>query len=260
MFFTKMQGAGNDYILVLPEDGNIPDRSRTARMISDRRFGVGSDGLVFIDWCGDADFAMDFYNSDGSHAEICGNALRLIASLTAKKGLLHGTLMTVRTAVGIRTVDVSDADNPTVCMGKAEVGYLNRPIESDGRRFDVNYISMGNPHAVIFCGGDEDINSAVLRYGAKLENHPAFANGANVEFARPASDGFEVRVWERGAGQTLSCGSGACAVFAAAEANSLCKGSAVIHMKGGPLTVNSYGGELYLTGPATEVFTGNYKI
>lgn len=276
MEFTKMQGLGNDFLVFyglqeLP--GNVAE---LAVKWCDRNFGAGGDGLVYILPSAKADFLMRIINSDGSEAEQCGNAIRCVAKYVYDNGHTDKTELVIETlGAGAQTVQLAlqdgKVDTVTVDMGapvfKAEqipttlAGDLLRdcPIETDGASFRFTAVSMGNPHAVIYV---EDAPAFdLLSFGPKLEKHPFFPNRTNVEFATvTAPDRVEMRVWERGAGATLACGTGACATLVASVVNGLTGRSAWIGLKGGDLFIEwrEADNHVYMTGPAETVYRGSF--
>lgn len=277
--FTKMHGIGNDYIYVdcYGQDKNpmLENPSAFSEFVSDRHFGIGSDGLVMIMPSDVADFRMRMFNADGSEGKMCGNATRCIGKFVYEAGYLTKPQMTLETLSGIKYLTLHiDANNKvesvTVDMGHAilepknipvisgEETFINKPLEVDGKTYHVTCVSMGNPHAVIFC---EDVDSLPLEtIGPKFENHPLFPERINTEFVQVIdSSTFKMRVWERGSGETWACGTGACAVAVAAVLNGYCKqGEEVtIKLRGGDLKITyANDGTVLMTGPATHVFDG----
>lgn len=255
--FTKMQGAGNDYIYINAMDTIPENLPLLSRQISDRHFGIGSDGLVAIMPSDTADFRMRMFNADGSEAEMCGNASRCIGKYVYERGLTDKRTITLETLAGIKMLllDVEDGvvNSVTVDMGEPELNIV------DGLEFAVTAVSMGNPHAVIFC--DEITDELVLCHGPKLESDPVFPNKSNIEFARIIDRShIQMRVWERGTGETLACGTGACATLVAAVVNGLADRTAVVHLLGGDLEIrwDENTNHVYLKGGAEFVADGNY--
>ena len=269
--FTKMHGAGNDYIYVNAAERDIPDPGRLARLMSTRRFSVGSDGLVLLCPSERADVKMRIFNADGSEGLMCGNALRCVALYLREKGMTKKTAISVETASGIRRVWIRDSGGERdiyAAMGRpaffgldgrkteeAAASWLTVPGWGNWRVF---LVGMGNPHAVLFA---DDPNLVPLpKIGPAIERHRAFPDGINVEFAGHEADGsFRVRVWERGSGETLACGTGACAVAAAALSRRYADAEkpVIVHMPGGTLTVTAgKNGNLFLHGPAETVYEG----
>lgn len=255
--FTKMQGAGNDYIYINAMDTIPENLPLLSRQISDRHFGIGSDGLVAIMPSDTADFRMRMFNADGSEAEMCGNASRCIGKYVYERGLTEKCTITLETLAGIKMLllDVEDGvvNSVTVDMGEPELNIV------DGLEFAVTAVSMGNPHAVIFC--DEITDELVFCHGPKLESDPVFPNKSNIEFARIIDRShIQMRVWERGTGETLACGTGACATLVAAVVNGLADRTAVVHLLGGDLEIrwDENTNHVYLKGGAEFVADGNY--
>lgn len=255
--FTKMQGAGNDYIYINAMDTIPENLPLLSRQISDRHFGIGSDGLVAIMPSDTADFRMRMFNADGSEAEMCGNASRCIGKYVYEHGLTDKRTITLETLAGIKMLllDVEDGvvNSVTVDMGEPEINIV------DGLEFAATAVSMGNPHAVIFC--DEITDELVFCHGPKLESDPIFPNKSNIEFARIIDRShIQMRVWERGTGETLACGTGACATLVAAVVNGLADRTAVVHLLGGDLEIrwDENTNHVYLKGGAEFVADGNY--
>ena len=275
MKITKMQGLGNDYIYIHCAEDQIPDPAALARRISDRHFGVGSDGLVLILPCDQADFRMRMFNADGSESEMCGNASRCIGKYIHDRGLSDKEEIRLMTGAGIRILKLNVKDGKTqsvrVDMGEPELEasripvlmpdgrVIDAPAEVKGQTFRMTCVSMGNPHAVIFV---EDADSFdVHGYGAALEVHPLFPRKTNVEFATVKDrQHLRMRVWERGSGETMACGTGACATLVAAVLNGLCERKAVLELNGGLLTVewDPETNNVYQEGPAEFVFDAEY--
>jgi len=277
MKFTKMHGAGNDYVYVNGFEEQVVDPAALARAVSDRHFGVGSDGLILILPSRLADVRMRMFNADGSEAEMCGNGVRCVAKYAYDHGLVTQTAITVETGAGVlplqlnldasgrvATVRVNmgrprlvPAEIPVIGLGDAE-RVVEQPLQALDRTFLVTCVSMGNPHCVIFV---DDVESfPVATYGPAIENHPAFPQRINVEFVQVLSSGeVRQRTWERGAGETLACGTGASAVTVAGVLTGRTEGEIVNHLLGGDLALSWSGeGEVFMTGPAAEVFSGEY--
>ena len=262
--FTKMHGAGNDYIYVDTSLYNIVDPSAVARVWSDRHKGVGSDGLVLIGRSPitEADFSMRIFNADGSEAMMCGNASRCIGKYVYEKGLTTQTQIRLLTLSGVKTLNlhVKDAKVESVTVDMGEPVFEN---EKQYRPVGVLppsgcYVCMGNPHYVIFT---DDVD-AVEAKGRELENHPAFPERCNIEFAEMRPDGIRVRVWERGSGITMACGTGACATAVAACKTGRAGRNARIIMDGGTLEIEwrEADNHVYMTGPAEFVFEGEIDL
>ncbi len=275
MKFTKMQGIGNDYIYLNCMEKSVSAPSALARKISDRHFGVGSDGLVLILPGEKADFRMRMFNADGSESEMCGNATRCIGKYVYERGLTNKTEVTLETGAGVKTLRLhlreGKVDSVTVDMGMPEFrpemipvkmdGEMirNMPLEAGGSIFRVTCVSMGNPHCVIF--QDEVEDWPIGQWGPLFENHPVFPARTNTEFARVMDRGrIRMRVWERGSGETMACGTGACATLAAAVVNGLTERRAVLQLNGGELEIEwlKETGHILMTGPAEFVFDGEY--
>ena len=260
-----MHGLGNDYIYVDARHISIPDPSSLAVRLSDRHFGIGSDGLVLIGRSKVADFSMRMFNADGSEAQMCGNAARCIARFVHDGGLTDKTVVTLETLAGIKTLSLrlgSDGEvlDVTVDMGPfALIPGAPESVRAAGREWKGSGISVGNPHYVIFVddAGAVDVAAA----GSVIEKAPQFPEGTNVEFVSVQEPGvLRMRVWERGSGITLACGTGACATAAAAYLQDIATGPMTILMDGGPLSISIKDGHIFMTGPATTVFSGSIEI
>jgi diaminopimelate epimerase len=284
MKFTKMQGAGNDYVYI---DARAleADWPQLARTMSDRHFGVGSDGLILILDSQVADLKMRMFNADGSEGEMCGNGIRCFAKYAIERGIAQPSPggLKVETLAGIRTVvptyTSGRVSGARVSMGLPRLnpedlpvsldpalGYLrgpvlNYPIRVDGTDLALTFVSMGNPHAVTF------ISQLVREFpldtiGPKVERHPMFPRRANFEIVNVSGlNRFTARVWERGSGETMACGTGACAIAVAARLLGLSQGKVEIKLPGGILTIDWDGeGEVFLEGPAEEVFNGEWDL
>lgn len=277
MNFTKVHGQGNDFVVVNNLDGKLTDFAATAVKVCDRHFGVGADGLVLIMPSEIADFKMRIFNSDGSEAEMCGNATRCVARYVYEKGLTSKTKLSLETLAGlikpelifengqISTVKV-DMGKPRLkrteipVTGPAEEEAIAIPIEVDGKTYEVTCVSMGNPHCVIFV---ENMNEVLLdKIGPKIETHPLFPRKTNVEFVQVLGpQEMRMRVWERGAGITLACGTGTCATLVAAVLNGKTDRQALVHLDGGDLFVEwAADDHIYMSGPGVNVFEGILSI
>ena len=278
MRFAKMQGTGNDYIYVncLEEVVNEPDI--LARRLSDRHFGVGADGLVLIRPSGRADFAMEIYNADGSRGEMCGNGIRCLGKYVYDRGLTDKRELDIQTGSGTRHLRLfpreGDGAGGEIRMVEVNMGkpvleadqvpaisehtcMVHEPVRVGGVEYPMTAVSMGNPHAVIFTGHVRGID--LQRLGPSIEYHGRFPRRVNVEFAQVEDRGTaRVRVWERGSGETLSCGTGACAVLVAGVLNDLTDRQVTVKLIGGDLLAEwrEETGEILLTGPAVHVFDG----
>ena len=284
MNFTKVQGAGNDFILVKTSDMQR-DWSPVARALCDRHFGVGGDGLLLVLPSVVADFQMRIFNPDGFEAEVCGNGLRCLAIYTVDKGLTSAEVqeISVETRSGIRRITLHyDEDKLTkIQVGMGEPGFeakdipvmiepgrgnlidikpiLDYQIIVDGEELFLSFVSMGNPHAVYFCQSPVS-NFPLSQLGPKVEQHEMFPQRVNFEVARIISrQSIEARVWERGVGETLACGSGACAVAVTAQLHGYIDNKVAVKLPGGILEVEwNGGGEVFLSGPVAVVFTGDW--
>jgi diaminopimelate epimerase len=274
--FTKMHGAGNDYSYVDCTQDNAPSNpADLAVKMSNRNFGIGADGLVLIGRSESADFKMRMFNADGSEAQMCGNAARCIGKFVYDKGLTSKTALTLETLAGIRHMRLiiengrtayAEVDMGVPVLAPAEIPVLinaesvvDMPFVFDGREFKITCISMGNPHAVVFVDNTDDWD--VQRWGSVMENAPIFPQRCNVEFVEIRSDKeMRMRVWERGSGETLACGTGACAALAAAVLTGRIKcRSANLILLGGILNIKWHAnGHIFMTGGAEIVFEGEY--
>lgn len=276
MRFTKMQGCGNDYIYVNCFEESVTSPQQLAKTISDRHFGIGSDGLVLIMPSETADCRMRMFNSDGSESEMCGNAIRCVAKYVYDRDIIHKRELSVETLAGIKYITINTDDNDmartmTVDMGAPITEASDIPVFADrspvtdlklsafGREFTFTCVSMGNPHAVTFI--DEAVMGFdVERFGKVFEVDDHFPRRSNIEFAEVISPThLKMRVWERGAGETLACGTGTCATVAAACLNGICPREPVtVDLLGGQLIIEwkETDGHIYMTGPAEFVFDG----
>ncbi len=273
MKFTKMEGLGNDYIYVNCFQEKVEQPQKLAIQYSDRHFGIGSDGLILIMPSEVADFRMDMYNSDGSQAEMCGNGIRCVGKYVYDYGLTQKTQITVETLAGIKTLNLhverGKVKLVTVDMGspilqsslipvvseKPEV--VNEPITVAGTVYQVTCVSMGNPHAVVFVDNVKELPLETI--GPKFEHHAWFPRRINTEFVEVLNPHeVNMRVWERGAGETLACGTGACASAVACILNHMTEKEIILHLVGGDLRVqwDRDKNRIFMTGPATVVFDG----
>lgn len=275
--FTKMHGLGNDYVYMDAINQKIENRSELAKRLSTRHFGVGSDGLILICKSDIADFKMQMFNSDGSEAEMCGNGIRCVGKFVYDKGLTNKENITIETLAGIKTlkmkVENGKMQEAQVDMGKPilepekipviskENPVKNLKLKAEERIFKFTCVSMGNPHAVTFIEDDLqqfDIN----KYGKILEVDKAFPKRSNIEFINIIDENnIKMRVWERGAGETLACGTGACASTVASILNNFTKREVNVHLLGGTLKIrwDERSNHIYMTGPATTVFEGTIE-
>ena len=277
MKFTKMHGLGNDYVYVNCFEEKIDNPPAVARFVSDRHFGIGSDGLIMINPSKTADFEMEMYNADGSRGEMCGNGIRCVAKYVYDYGLTDKTQISVETLGGIKylylTVEDGKVSLVKVDMGKPELEadlipiisereqVIDEPIEVDGKEYHMTGVSMGNPHAVIYV---DDVKGLDLeKIGPKFENHERFPKRINTEFVHCIDrQTVEMRVWERGSGETLACGTGACAVAVSSILNNLTDTQVTVKLLGGDLQIewDREKDRVFMTGPATVVFDGVIDI
>lgn len=274
MKFTKMHGIGNDYIYVNCFEETVADPEKVSVVLSDRHKGIGSDGLVLIMPSDKADFRMRIFNADGSEAMMCGNATRCIGKYVYDNGLTDKTDVTLETNSGIKYLKLfvrdGRVDSVMVDMGKAILvpreipvnsdleRFIAQPVEVDGKQWSVTCVSMGNPHAVVFTEGIDDM--VLEKIGPKFENHSLFPNRINTEFIEVIdSRTLRMRVWERGSGETFACGTGTCAAVVAACLNGFCRQDEeiLVHLRGGDLRITYRSdGTVMMTGPAAHVFDG----
>ena len=274
MHFDTYQGLGNDFVFVDAEQETIPDFASAARAVCDRRFGVGADGLVLLRRQQDG-VQMRIFNSDGSEAEMCGNASRCVPLFARERGWLKGDTLTLYTAAGPVITQIIDEQKHLVCVdmgaarwtrkeipmiGNPDEQAVEVPLEALGQSWTGTAVSMGNPHFVIFVPDIEQIDLAAV--GPVLETHADFPKKTNVEFVQVLNKGLlRMRVWERGAGITKACGTGSCATLAAAVKTGRTGNEARIVLDGGELSVRlADNGHLFMTGPAQKVFTGEYLL
>lgn len=273
MKFTKMQGLGNDYVYVNCMEEEIENPSELAKQVSDRHYGVGSDGLILIGPSEHADFEMKMYNADGSRGEMCGNGIRCVGKYVYDYGLTDRTEISVETLGGIKYLSLT-VENGKVSLVKVDMGSpifvpeqipvkagrqdaVDVPINVDGKEYRMTCISMGNPHAVVYM--DDIKGLEIEKIGPKFEQHPCFPNRVNTEFAHVIDrQTVEMRVWERGSGETLACGTGACAVAVSCMVNGLTDDTVTVRLLGGNLEIawDREKNIVYMTGPATVVFDG----
>lgn len=263
MHFTKMQGLGNDYLYVY---GTVPEDAPSLSVrLSDRHFGPGSDGMIWISPSNKADFSMRIFNADGSEARMCGNGIRCVGKYVYDKGYTDKTRLTIETLAGLRSLELHTAGGRvktvTVEMGRAAVS-PEKDLEVEGEKILCTPVDVGNPHAVLFV---EDAEGAPLcTMGPKIEKHPDFPGGVNVEFIQVLKKNhMRMRVWERGSGVTLACGTGACASAAAAVSRGSCDPGTPIRVEldGGVLNIEvSPQGDLRMTGPCEFVYEGDVEL
>jgi diaminopimelate epimerase len=277
MQFTKMQGIGNDYIYINCFQETVKDPAALSVRLSDRHFGVGSDGVILIEPSKIADCKMDMYNADGSRGLMCGNGIRCVGKYVYERGIVRKDVLTVETLSGIKTlrltVDKGKVSELEVDMGKPILKpeeipahfpgnqAVNVPLTVDGREYRVTCVSMGNPHCVVFV--DDTERFPIAQIGPKFEHHPAFPERVNTEFVQVlGKKEIRVRVWERGSGETLACGTGACASAVACMLNGKTERGVLIHLLGGDLKIrwDEVSGSVFMKGPAEFSFDGTVEI
>lgn len=277
MKFTKMQGIGNDYVYVNCFQETVEDPAKTARIVSDRHFGVGSDGLILIKPSEKADFEMDMYNADGSRGAMCGNGIRCVAKYVYDYGLTDQTRITVDTASGVKTLELQ-VENGKAVRVKVDMGapileperipvksekelVMDEPVSVGGAEYRMTCVSMGNPHCVVPV---EDVDGLEIeKIGPLFENHPMFPDRVNTEFIRVLDrNTVQMRVWERGAGETWACGTGACAVAVACALNGWTEEKVLVKLRGGDLEIfwDRDKNTVFMTGPAAVVFEGEIDL
>lgn len=276
--FTKMHGLGNDYVYVSLFDQPAPrDVGALARAVSDRHFGIGSDGLILIAPSERADARMRMFNLDGSEGEMCGNGVRCVAKYVHDHGIARKPRVAIETGRGVLTLDITTGPDGLAALVRVDMGTpiltaaeipttlpgdppVDAPLEVDGQTYRVTAVSMGNPHAVIYV---DDVAALPLEViGPRLETHPAFPRRVNVHFAQVLGPGeVRMRTWERGSGITLACGTGACSVCVAGVLTGRTGPRLLAHLPGGDLNLEwpGDGASVFMTGPATEVFSGEWN-
>ena len=282
--FTKMHGCGNDYVYVVALKARPADPAALSKRLADRHFGVGGDGLIMLAPSNAADLRMEMYNADGSRGDMCGNGIRCVARLAYERGIVRANPMVIETDAGLKTIQLQVANgvvqSATVDMGEPILEGRQIPVAADGRVIDyplevagrtekVTAVSMGNPHCVVFVKDDAVFKLDVFefaRLGRQFESHPFFPKRVNTEFILPLSrDRLRMRVWERGSGETLACGTGACASLVAAVLTGHADRKATVELRGGNLEIEWRGnGEganhVFMTGEAIEVFSGRVEL
>lgn len=277
MKFTKMHGIGNDYVYVNCFEEEVKNPEAMAKMVSDRHFGIGSDGLILIKPSQKADFQMDMYNADGTQSAMCGNGIRCVAKYVYDYGLTDKTRISVDTKSGVKYLDLTVEDGKAVLikvnMGAAQLSasqipilsekeqVINEPIEVNGKEYHMTGVSMGNPHAVVYMDDVKGLD--IEKIGPGFEHHPCFPERVNAEFVRVIDEQtVEMRVWERGSGETLACGTGACAVAVASILNGYTKDEVTVRLSGGDLYIqwDRENNLVYMTGPAAVVFDGEIEL
>ena len=278
MKFTKMHGCGNDYVYVDCTNEMIENPSEVSKYVSDRHFGIGSDGLILICSSETADFRMAMYNADGSEGAMCGNGIRCVAKYVYDKGLTDKKNISIETKSGIKELELTVEDGK-VSLVKVNMGApilkakdipvdvdtekcIDSDINVDGKDYKITCVSMGNPHAVTFI--DEDVKTfPIEKIGPKFENHPMFPDRVNTEFVQVLNrHEVNMRVWERGSGETLACGTGTCATVVACVLNGLTDDEVTVHLLGGDLFIK-YDREndtVWMTGPAVIAFEGSIEL
>lgn len=277
MKFTKMHGAGNDYIYIDCFTQEVENPEKLSKKLSDRHFGIGADGLVLIKPSEKADCLMDIYNADGSRAQMCGNAVRCTAKYIFDNKIKKSSIL-VDTLNGVKAVEITEKGGiatggrvnmgkPILCGRQIPTRYgdsivKNKILSIENKDYEITCVSMGNPHCVVFCENTDNLHLAKI--GPLFENHEMFPERINTEFVKISDKNhLKMRVWERGSGETLACGTGACAVAVAGVINGYCNQNEdiQIHTKGGILTVKWHeNNNVYLSGDAIVVFTGNVEM
>ena len=277
MKFTKMHGIGNDYVYVNCFEESVKNPAEVSKFVSDRHFGIGSDGLILISPSAIADFRMNIYNADGSQAEMCGNGIRCVAKYVYDYGLTDKTEISVETLAGIKYLRLQ-VENGKVASVEVNMGapilepkeipvaveespVVNVPVEVKGKIYHMTCVSMGNPHAIIFMNNVKDLDIAAI--GPYFENHTVFPKRTNTEFVEVLDrNTVNMRVWERGSDETLACGTGACATTVACILNDKTENKVTVHLLGGDLQIrwDREANQVYMTGPATVVFDGEITL
>lgn len=277
MEFTKMEGCGNDYVYVNGFTTRLENPNKVSEIVSDRHFGVGADGLIVINPSEVADFKMSMYNADGSEGKMCGNGIRCVAKYVYDNKMTDKTTITVETLSGIKTL-VLNVENEKVKTVRVDMGrpvilakevpvifdrkeVIDESLLVDGKEYRITCVSMGNPHAVTFV--DDTDNLEIEKIGPQFENNEIFPDRINTEFIQLIDrNTIKMRVWERGSGETLACGTGACASVVACVLNGLTENKVTVKLTGGDLLIeyNREEDTVYMTGPAKIVFTGNIEI
>ena len=277
MKFTKIDGCGNDYVYVNLFEEQLDNPAEVSIKVSDRHFGIGSDGLITIGPSDKADFRMHIYNADGSEAEMCGNGIRCVAKYVYDHKLTDKTEITVETGAGVLTL-ILYPENGKVQQVRVDMGepiltpadilvvsendqVIDEPIEVGGKTWNMTCVSMGNPHAVVFV--DDTANFPLETYGPLFEKHERFPKRTNTEFVQVISrTEANMRVWERGSAETWACGTGTCASVMACILNGKTEDKVLVHLRGGDLTIeyDRTSNHVFMTGPATEVFSGEIEV
>ena len=277
--FTKMHGCGNDYVYINGLIEKLPEKNRPklVRFLSDRHFGIGSDGVIFINPSEKADFEMEMYNADGSRAEMCGNGIRSVAKYVFDNGLTDKKELLIESFGRIKPISIIKEKNGKALLIRVDMGepeliperipvisdkdsFINESVRIGDKDFRITAVSMGNPHAVIFLDPDKTEIEAI---GPLVENSDLFPKRTNVEFVRVIDrNNIKMRVWERGTGETLACGTGCCATLVASVLNGMTDRKATIHVLGGDIDCEwkEEDSHVYMTGPSETVFTGEIEV
>ena len=280
MKFTKMQGCGNDYVYIngMEEKVDKEQKPQLVRRLSDRHFGIGGDGVIFINASSVADFEMEMYNADGTRAQMCGNGIRCVAKYVYDNHLTDKTQLTIESFGKIKYISLALGEDGKVSMVKVNMGapilkacdvpvlseqeqVVNEEIEVNGKTYRMTCVSMGNPHAVVFM--DDVAHLDIEKIGPYFENHERFPERTNTELVHVIDEEHvEMRVWERGTGETLACGTGCCATTVACVINGLTKHTVAVKLLGGELLCewDTEANLVYMTGPAVSVFNGEIEI
>lgn len=276
MRFWKYHGLGNDFVIINNIECKIPMDSKSAEKLCHRRFGIGADGVILVEQSSQADIKMVIYNSDGSRAEMCGNGIRCFAKLVYDEGIVKKSSLEVETDAGIMNIEIKAdgnfASTIVVNMGKPEFlaarvpmlinksEAINYEIDIEGNKFNITSMLMGVPHTIVFVESLED--EVVMHLGKLIENSKYFPKKTNVNFVKVLDrENIILRTWERGAGYTYACGTGACASVAAGIVNNLTGEKVKVQLRGGDLLIHwKHRGDIYMEGPATKVFEGIYSI
>lgn len=273
MKFAKMQGCGNDYVYINCFEENVENPNELAKKVSDRHFGIGSDGLILIKPSKEGDFTMHMYNADGSQGEMCGNAIRCVGKYVYEHNMTEKTKLTIETLAGMKYLDLNvkngkvmevtvDMGSPVLTPKEIPIAVegnqvIQYPIQVNGEEFCITGVSVGNPHAVVYV--KDTATFPIEKIGPEFENHELFPNRINTEFVKLIDEThIRMRVWERGSGETFACGTGATASAYASMINGYTKEEVTVHMLGGDLRIryDKVKNRLYMTGPAVTVFEG----
>ena len=275
MKFTKMHGCGNDYVYINCFNETVEDPSALAIKVSDRHFGIGSDGLILICPSTVADFRMRMFNADGSEGEMCGNGIRCVAKYVYDHGMTDAKKISIETGAGIKYLDLTvedgkvslvkvDMGEPILAPAEIPVDFagermVNEPVEVGGKEWNMTCVSMGNPHAVVFVPDTKSLE--LEKMGPHFEHHKIFPKRTNTEFVQILSrNEINMRVWERGSGETLACGTGTCASVMSCILNGYTEHEVLVHLIGGDLTIHydEKSNHIFMTGPAVTVFEGEF--